>query len=360
MIPTLLLVAACARTGPAPATLEEPPRLVAPEGAVYAVRPGAPRDPAVAAAAGGAAWEESLSGAASGLALALLDGDRPDAWRTRWAALAAGYPYPVVAVEVDECALGCPGSGVMDALRPRLRPGDDLGLARARGPAGDVWVGLVGRHALTLSDVPRQAARGAEIVLAATGGPAAPGVAVALVSPEGDVESAYLAEGVAVTLDVAGAWWIQVGSAAGVAAAFPVYVDVEPPRATPLDDPPSRPATADEAVAATWRLLDGARADLGRNPFGRDAILEAAARAHLRDRLGQTAVPLSGPLAGPGDACRAALACAPDAGPDACVRRWLVDAGYRAHLADPRCALAGVAAARSGDLWAVQVELGAR
>ncbi len=357
----LLLVAACAHPGPPPeAAAGAAPRLVAPLAGVYAVRTGRPSDPTVSAAVGEAGWEESLSGAASGLALDWIDGRRPDRWRARWAALAAGYPYPVVGLAMDECPAGCPGTRVMDVLKPALRSGNDLGLARARGAAGDVWVGLVGRHTLALAAVPRQVARGARIVLEATPASAAAGAVVTVVPPDGDLEAAYLGEGLALVLDVPGAWWIRVDAVGGEVAGFPVYVDVTPPAETPLDPPLAPPASAGEAREATWGVLDEVRALLGREPLAEDALLAAAARAHLRDRIEPAAGPPSGPLSGPADACRASLACTlgPDEGPDACARAWLVDPERLARLTNPRCTLAGVAVAPSGARWIVQVEIG--
>lgn len=307
-------------------------------------------------------WEESLSGAASGLALAFLDGEPPDPWRARWAALAAGYPYPIVDMAVDRCSAGCSGDRVLNALETTLEPGDDLGLARARGPLGDTWVGLVGRHTLALTEVPRQAVRGADLALKVDPGPAGPDVTVTLVAPDGGLERAPLGEGLGLTFDIGGAWWLQVEDAGGVQAAFPVYVELDPPLSAPLDPHPVPPTSASQATADTWLLLDAARRHLDRAPLEEDPLLAAAARAHLRDRMAPETGPQSGPLAGSADACRMSLACAPGPGegPEACVRAWLVDPPSRARLTDARCALAGVAATANGTRWAVQVELGAR
>ena len=92
-----------------------------------------------AVAAHGLAWDEALSGAAGAIA---VTGEEPTMPAVRWAAIRAGYPYPVLtAVSGRAGSRRARRRACSTTFRVSSAPGDDLGLARARVEASDVWVG---------------------------------------------------------------------------------------------------------------------------------------------------------------------------------------------------------------------------
>ena len=83
-----LSLSACAPKPPPPAEpTDDTPILPAPDAAMYAHGPSVPKDPMVALAAHGLAWDEALSGAAGAIA---VSGDQPTMPAVRWAAIRAG------------------------------------------------------------------------------------------------------------------------------------------------------------------------------------------------------------------------------------------------------------------------------
>src|SRR5690606_27529378 len=84
----LLLLGACAgkQVDPTP-DWNSTPQLPSPRAGSYARVPATPADPVVAALAAGHRWDESLSGAAAGLALAAVRGEGSlEEWLIREAA----------------------------------------------------------------------------------------------------------------------------------------------------------------------------------------------------------------------------------------------------------------------------------
>ena len=170
------------------------PHLPAPVADLYIRHTGQPVDPLVTQVLGGRAWDEVLSGAASGLALTLAARGEVDLSAARWAAVRAGYPFQVLGVDVVHVA---------HEATPTLNvPTDgDLGLVRARGPDDDIWVVLHGAGGPDLPPVPREAHVGDFVPLS--------GATWRASSPDGEVRA--LTGGI--LLDRAGEWLLEARDA---------------------------------------------------------------------------------------------------------------------------------------------------
>lgn len=351
MTPVMLALAiGCARPiAPAgPPAPEAPAVLPAPDGAVYTAAPAAPRDPVVAQVAAGLPWDESLSGAGTTL---VLDAAGADLDRARWAAWRAAYPHPVVQVVEGRSAPGAVPEGLPALLAQLLRPGDQLGLVRARAPGADRWVALIGRPAVPLGPVPRRVEVGATVEIAVP-----QGFSVHTLAPDGRLR--HTDGPAAFAAGAAGVWWVEVHAPDGsVAAGFPLGVGVDPPREAPV---PLPGAAAPGPSAAADRLLEAVnawRAAAGLSPVRAEPALAALAARPLDGLLSGAFDPAAAErrldAAGFAGGPRAALGCTAPT-PALCVDGWARSVASRASLLHPGLRLAGVGAeARTDGLSAV-------
>ncbi len=235
------------------------PHLPSPVGALYVRHLARPVDPLVAQVLGSDPWEEVLSGAAAGVALEVAARRDVDLSTARWAAVRAGYPYPVLdmqVVHVDHEAipkLTLPVSG-------------DLGLVRARGPDDDIWVVLRGASGPALPPIPREAQVGDLVPLS--------GAQWRASDPSGNVR--VVEKGL--LLDRAGEWLLEAVADGHVVATLPVYVGERTPETPPFqgqlagDDPEE---AMFNALASLWDWY-------GRDAPVRDSGIDSVARARLR------------------------------------------------------------------------------
>lgn len=355
----LILLLGCARpqsAGPGGPLLPAP-RLPAPEAQVYAAVPGPPRDPVVAAAVGDMAWEESLSGAAGALAIEVLNGQGTDLWTARWAAYRAGYPWPLRYLTSQVCEIGCGGEQVMERIRSQIRPGEVVGLARARGTRGDAWVALLSRPFPDLGAIPRWSKVGAVLPVRARTTPP-PGWTVTFVSPSGRLTRQAWSRDTALPLDEDGEWWIELARQDGDRFGFPVYAGMKPIAGPPLTDEELAQVLAGSPEDVAWGCLGEVRRQFGWPPPRSDLLLESAARSRVAQELGRgTGAPA--PLVSSPERCQGTLGCrfVPSEGVTSCFRTWLVEARDRALLLDGRCRLAGLDLAGDPDLQVLYVEL---
>lgn len=359
---SVLLLCACGGPGaPSAGKLEAlgsaSPRLPAPEARVYATQVGTPGDLLVASVVGDLPWEESLSGAAGALGVEAAEGEPPDLWTVRWAALRAGYPYPIEEFSYEQVPEGAVGERVIQAATQQVRPGDHLGLVRVRSGSGDLWVTLLGRPRVLLEPVPRELPPGGELKLVPE--PGAGELSLSLVSPSGKLEQGDLWQGRSFVLSEAGEYWVELKDRHGVAAAFTVMVGALSEPAAPLAGQYSKAADAEGIEDVGWELLDHVRDLYGWSLMDDDPILGPVARAHLDDLMGAEG-PESGAFRGEPGSCRASLSCSLLAGApvEACFQQWLVEPSARAAMLDPRCTVAGVAGGARGERLWLQIELG--
>jgi hypothetical protein len=257
-----LALVGCVHPAP-PVAVVDPggaPHLPAPVADLYVHHVGTPVDPLVTQLLGARPWEEVLSGAATALALKIAARESTDVVAARWAAVRAGYPYPVDRLVV----MHAPHDAVPALVLPAT---GDVGLVRARGPDDDIWVLLVGRGGAALPPIPREAQVGDALRLGDHAWRAA--------GPDGTVHD------VADTLvfNHAGEWLLEARSADGVIANLPVYVGQPMPEVSPLlsvltgQDPEE--ATFN-AVAVAWKWY-------GRAAPQRDSGMDSVARVRLRE-----------------------------------------------------------------------------
>ncbi len=214
------------------------PKLPAPDSSVYSLGESQPNDPLVAAVVGEELpWVESLSGAATAL---VIEGEAPyDLDGARWAAVRAGYPHPLRTLLMGDVTPGAFPDDLPGALAAQLRPGDHLGLVRARIGEQDRWLAIIGRpEAMPGLVLDKELDEGARLDLTGLG-------AWRLVSPTG-----VLREGSASAsppLDEVGEWWLELVDGGETLVAVPLYVGMGTPK-VPLLEVPGAPAT-DEADA---------------------------------------------------------------------------------------------------------------
>lgn len=349
----LLFLLSCAKpteVTPPPKAPDETPVLPAPEAPLYAAVRAEPADPLVARVIGGDDWDESLSGAAGAMA---MQGEEPDLRMARWAAYRAGYPHPVVIAVVGDVPAGQEPLGFVQQVREAMRPGDDLGLARARVRNEDWWVALVGRPSARLEPFPREVEAGGAIDIVAN-----QPVSWTVVAPTGELRSGNAPA--AITLDHEGEWWLEVRRPDGaLVASIPVYAQMSiPPE--PLVLPGQPVAGPAEAQQRLMSLFNDVRQAFDVTEVRPDATLQTLAewpleqlasgnwlRASAEKRL-HAAGFVGGPVG--------QLVCSDDS-VEECVAGWLSDPQDRARLLEPGFRVGGAAAQVSTDGVAVVLNL---
>lgn len=301
-LPELWMLAALATAGCAHASEAvranvspgDPPILPAPRAPSYALGLGRPRDPlvrelveATAQLVGfdrGIAWTESLSGAAAGLA---LDADFPsedpkaDLAKARWAAICAGYPYPVLDVIHGDVSPATYPDQLAREIARIASPGDDLGVVRARVPSADRWVVVIGHSLGRVAAFPREVHAGDALPLSADRSGT-----WAVVSPTGRVQRGTLPG--RPLLDEPGEWWVEIDLDEVTSApvvSVPVYVDMATPREPLLDLPGATVTDAPQAERLAITLLGQVRDAFELTVPKRDPTLDTLARDALERRL---------------------------------------------------------------------------
>lgn len=317
------------------------PIVPSPDGARYVTGAGTPRDPLVAKVIGeDLPWDESLAGAAAGLALD--DAVLPSLEGAAWAAVRAGYPYPVVTVLTGEVPPGEFPVGLGDGVRSNLRPGDDLGLVRARTNRVDRWVAVIGRPLMDLGAFEREGPVGREVDLGS-----GLGAHWSLVSPTGNQTDGVLPA--TLRLDEEGEYWLVVRREAddALVVSIPLYAGMRVP-GEPVLVLPGAPANAPgEAVAQGYALLDGVREAFDLVAIQHDPTLETLAQRPL-ERVadgswsradGEARLRAAGFVGGPA----VQLSCAAKT-VAACLDRLMTDVDGRVALLDPQLRVGGIAA----------------
>ncbi len=164
MLLTLLL--ACPKKGPieAPVTEGAPvvPAMVAP---LYKVSPASPKDPLIAWAMDGRAYDETLAGAAGSLAFVQSEDGGIDEAAVRWALIRAGWPFGFSQVELATVEQERTPALLLAELEsvPVDMP---VGLVRVRTPQGDTWVMVVAEVPIAMAPFAREADIGDPLALA--------------------------------------------------------------------------------------------------------------------------------------------------------------------------------------------------
>ncbi|MBK7758229.1 MAG: hypothetical protein IPI35_17895 [Deltaproteobacteria bacterium] len=287
---TLLMLLACAKPGTTTKPPEDlgPPVVPAVVAPVYTTAPGAPRDPLIAWAARDLPYDEALAGAAAGVAFEMLaTGGGLDPSGLRWAAVRAGWPWPVQGVSSELVSEGELPAAMVSELRAALKPGQAIGLARVRDDlgSGDLWVGLTSTPALALAPIRREQAVGATLTLGVkVDSPAPAGLRVLAASP-----SLRLIDGPSVTLDEPGEWVIELrqaqdGGGERALAQLPIYVGEPTPDDGPFEAPDAPPADVGEAIRGAIAGVNGLRGLSAAQTLSTDPVLAATARSEATRR----------------------------------------------------------------------------
>lgn len=340
---TLLLMFACVPKGPSDwsSFYASPPQLPSPHAGAYARVKTKPSDPVIRSVVADWPWEASLSGAAAGIALDLVS-ERAvmQPWAIRHAAWQAGYPYPVVQVQGWTVELGAtPPPQLAPWVSGNVRPGDDLGLVRARDPEGDIWMALVGRPVVDLGPLPKEVPVGGAVAL-----PPVPGGSYSWATATGRLYEGKLDEGARLATESIGEHLLEVEIDGKLVALVPIYVGMSAPSEALFDSATSPREPADAARVAA-DLLIGVRQAYAVGAWQREPLLDSAAAKVENDADAERLAKAVGFLEGERWQCRAQSI-------EDCIDRLVFDPTLRPVLLDDRWSSFGISAALDG-----QVEL---
>ena len=193
-------------TGPLPSI----PKIPAPQAVRYSVDLDTPKDFLVAQMVRELPWSESLSGAAAEIALKVVE--RPIRLQdAQWAAIRAGYPYPVDQIIVGDVDVDQFPKDLQKILQTTLAT--RIGVVRVRKGAMDRWVVLFSNDGPLTEGFSRELDIGAELVVEGEG-------EYSLLTPAGAIQQGRLP--LKQRMD-AGEWWLEVTSNQGNVS-VPVYV----------------------------------------------------------------------------------------------------------------------------------------
>jgi len=257
------------------------PILPAVEAPLYAAAPGyTPSDEVVAGWLGERAIDETLSGAAGAVALIRAGGGRVDGAAVSWGAYRAGWPHPIDSWSVLTLPRGeVPPTSFLSDLADE---GSSLGVARARGAAGDTWVAVSSWPRITLGAFPRTLHFGAAFAFPIEDAGAWTDLSLLAVGPDLRIRRDNVA------LDVNGEWIAELwgtDEADGVylLARVPLYVGEEAPEDGPFLS--VVPAEVENLSGAILDALNELRGLEGAPRLRVNASLNSAAREGLKRRL---------------------------------------------------------------------------
>lgn len=303
------------------------PRLHSASSAAYVVVETVSRDPVIGPLTRGRDADAALSGAASGLALALAEESGGMArWELREALWRAGWAYPVYDARGWSALASLPPPPEVFAWIDGLGETEPFGLARARGRNADAWVGVRARPPVDLGALPRVAAVGTPIVL-----PPVAGATWRAADGLGEVREGPLDAGATLLLTTAGEWLVDVRQDRKELARFPVYVGMDPP-ATPLlrlPEPVGEVSGSDDARARALALLEHVRRVYDVAPWKPNPILDLAVSRYLQDPAagsGKALADLGFPAA------RSVVWACDDTTVENCIDGWVWDVRRRAAL----------------------------
>ena len=277
MIYVLMLLAGCTKAPTILSTVdwEATPRLPSPSAGTYARVQSDPPDPGVRQVLGGRNWDESLGGAAAGIALSLVHRrGQLTAPEVREAAWRAGWPYPVRSVHTAGASSGSPAPQKVKEQLAKIPEEADVGLVRARSDLDkqDIWVLLSSIPRKDIGVFPRQLGQGGRIML-----PTFDGVQFAVADPAGNLYEGHLSVGWSIEATIDGEWLIEMSDQEGVLARFPIYVNMVPPQLSLLSagEPPGN---AQVAANQVQEVLSRVRDAYGLRPSQVDTLLQNAVR----------------------------------------------------------------------------------
>lgn len=332
----LALLAACAPKVPPSASViakelgfGTTPRLTPSVSASYMVVPARLTDPVIAPLLRGRTADGALTGAASGLALAIAGNKGGMArWELREALWRAGWAFPVYDARAWTTSVSGPPPQELFAWVDALAEDEPFALARARGRDQDAWVALRARPPFALGPVPRLANVGTPVSL-----PALPGATWRAADGSGLVQSGSLDAGATLLLGTAGEWILDVRANDRELARFPIYVGISGPTEPALRLPEPFPVSSEEdAHALAVALLDAVRTTYGLPTWKGNPILDQALQRYLANPEAGSAAALDS-LGFP--AAEAIAWACDDTTVENCIDTWIWDVRRRAALLSP-------------------------
>lgn len=224
---------------------------------------------------GARAWDAGLSGAAGWVAMHSARGEPlPSRAAFREALLRAGWPYGADQLRRWTVpAGGAPPADLLAWLEALPPDPGALGLARARGARGDVWVATLAVVPAPFPPLKKRWTLGDRLEL-----PSLPGGTWQACDPEGRLATGAL-DGAPLSLETDGEWLFTLTMGSAALATLTLYVDLDPTHDPLLGNPPDGLALD---AATSWQV-NRVRDAFGLSPAPRDPFLDAAAQAWLAD-----------------------------------------------------------------------------
>lgn len=200
-----------ASEGPLPSI----PKVPAPQAVRYSIDLDTPKDFLVSQVVRDFSWSEALSGAAAEVALKIVD--RPIRLQdAQWAAIRAGFPYPVEQIIVGDVEL----DQYPKDLHKLLKGVSDkrMGVVRVRKGTMDRWVVLLSSDGPLTEGFSREIEPLSELAIEGVG-------EYKLLSPEGDISIGNMPFKQELS---EGSWWFEVTSDRGTVS-LPIYAGVGTP-----------------------------------------------------------------------------------------------------------------------------------
>ena len=207
----LLWGLACQPKNPIEGPLGSVPQVPAPQASWYTIQEDSPKDFLVSQVVRDLPWSEALSGAAAEVALKVED--RPIRLQdARWAAVRAGYPYPVEQIIVGDVDVDAFPKDLQQLLKQDSAT--QMGVVRVRKGTMDRWVVLLSNKGPITSDFPREIDVGADIQIEGVG-------SYRMLTPSGNIEQGMLPFKDEMT--ESGEWWLEIISTTRPVS-IPLYV----------------------------------------------------------------------------------------------------------------------------------------
>ena len=192
-------------TGPLPSI----PKVPAPQAVRYSIDLDTPKDFLVAQVVRDLSWSEALSGAAAEIALKIVD--RPLRLQdAQWAAVRAGFPYPVEKIIVGDVAIDEYPKDLQKLLKGFSN--QPMGVVRVRRGTIDRWVVLLSSNGPLTDGFSREVEPMTEVSIEGVG-------TYRLLSPDGAIATGTMPFKQEL---VEGSWWFEVDSNRGNVS-VPIY-----------------------------------------------------------------------------------------------------------------------------------------
>ena len=207
----LLLSLACQPKSPVEGPLASIPQVPAPQASWYTIQEDSPTDFLVSQVVRELPWSEALSGAAAEVALK-VEGRPIRLQDARWAAVRAGYPYPVEQIIVGDVEVDVFPKDLQQMLKQSSAT--QMGVVRVRKGTSDRWVVLLSNKGPITSDFPRETEVGSNVQIEGVG-------SYRMLLPSGKIEQGTLPFKNEMT--EVGEWWLEITSKTNPVS-IPLYV----------------------------------------------------------------------------------------------------------------------------------------